>query len=120
MALPRTTEHVIRGRLKFRVGRLVYLAFERHETILGFAFPKELRAALITSEPYKYLMPGRADLRYNWALVRIEHVDEAELRDLIVDAWSMVVPKSVVQAYKGSIDSELSQSDSERPFDPSE
>ena len=41
MTLPRTTEAFVRGRVKFRVGRIVYLAFSRDETLMGFAFPKE-------------------------------------------------------------------------------
>jgi len=29
IALPRSTEALVRGRVKFRVGRIVYLAFSR-------------------------------------------------------------------------------------------
>jgi hypothetical protein len=39
LRLPRTTEAYVYGRVKFRVGRIVYLAFSRDETELGFAFP---------------------------------------------------------------------------------
>jgi hypothetical protein len=97
--LPRTTEALVRGRLKFRVGRIVYLAFSRDETKLGFAFPKEFREALVESEPDKFLMPRPSDLRYNWAVVRLASIDEIEMQELVVDAWAMVVPKSVAAAY---------------------
>ena len=93
--LPRSYEAWVRGRRKFRVGRIVYLAFSRDETIMGFAFPKHFRRGLIDSAPEKFLMPGRADLRYNWVLVRLAAIDDAEMRDLVVDAWAMVVPKRV-------------------------
>jgi hypothetical protein len=43
--LPRSCEVVVGDRIKFRVGRIVYLAFSRDETVMGFAFPKEERAA---------------------------------------------------------------------------
>jgi hypothetical protein len=99
MSLPRTTEHLVRGRVKFRVGRIVYLAFSRDETELGFAFPKEWRDALVESEPGKFKLPELSDLRYNWAIVRLEAIEAAELHDLVVDAWSLVVPKSVAAAY---------------------
>jgi hypothetical protein len=95
---PRTTEGVGRGRLKFRVGRIVYLAFSRDETVLGFAFPKEWREALVDSEPDKFMLPEASDLRYNWALVRLAAIDAPEMRELVVDAWSMVVPKRVAAA----------------------
>jgi hypothetical protein len=103
-ALPRTTEAVVRGRLKFRVGRIVYLAFSRDQTLLGFAFPKEWREALVDSEPEKFMLPGASDMRYNWAVVRLDAIDETELRELVVDAWAMVVPKSVAAAYAASVD----------------
>ena len=61
MSLPRTTEHVVRGRLKLRVGKIVYLAFSRDEKTMGFAFPKEWRAALIEAQPDTFHMPEPAD-----------------------------------------------------------
>ncbi len=97
--LPRSYEVLVRGRIKFRVGRIVYLAFSRDETELGFAFPKEWRDALVESEPDKFKLPEQSDLRYNWVVVRLGAIDAPELRDLVVDAWSMVVPKSVAAAY---------------------
>ena len=68
--LPRSYEVLVRDRVKFRVGRIVYLAFSADETVMGFAFPKEERDALVASEPGKFLLPGQSDLRYNWVLVQ--------------------------------------------------
>jgi hypothetical protein len=34
MTRPRTTEALVRDRIKFRVGRIVYVAFTREETML--------------------------------------------------------------------------------------
>jgi hypothetical protein len=97
--LPRTEEALVRDRVKFRVGRIVYLAFSRDETMMGFGFPKAERAALVESQPDKFLMPERSDLRYNWAVVRLAAVDADEMRELVVDAWRMVVPKRVAAAH---------------------
>jgi hypothetical protein len=99
LRLPRAYEAVVRGRLKFRVGRIVWLAFSADETEMGFAFPKELREALVESDPDTFLMPGPADLRYNWAVVRLSAIDRDEMRELVLDAWSMVVPQSVVDDF---------------------
>ncbi len=99
MSLPRTTEALVRDRVKFRVGRIVYIAFSRDETVMGFAFPKEEREALVRSEPDKFMMPGASDLRYHWVEVRLEALDVLEMRELVLDAWRMVVPKSVAAAY---------------------
>jgi hypothetical protein len=99
MGLPRTTEALVRDRVKFRVGRIVYLSISRDETVMGFAFPKEERKALVVSEPDKFMMPSRSDLRYHWVLVRLAAIDATEMRELVLDAWRMVVPKRVAAAF---------------------
>jgi hypothetical protein len=99
LGLPRAYEALVRDRVKFRVGRIVFLAISPDEELLGFGFPKEERAALVASEPDKFLMPLRSDERYNWVRVRLAKIDEAELRELVIDAWRMCVPKRVAEAY---------------------
>ena len=100
--LPRSYEALVRDRVKFRVGSIVYAAFSRDETIMGFGFPKEEREALVASEPDKFLMPRSSDMRYQWVCVRLDAIDVDELRELLVDAWRMCVPKKVSDAYDRS------------------
>jgi hypothetical protein len=83
--LPRTPEALVHDRVKFRVGRIVYLAFSREETVMGFAFPKEEREAMVRSEPDKFLMPPTSDLRYRWLEVRLDPIDVAEMQELVLD-----------------------------------
>jgi hypothetical protein len=99
--LPRSYEALVRDRVKFRVGQLVYAAFSRDETIMGFGFPKEEREALVASDPDTYLMPDPSDMRYRWVQVRLAAIDVDELRELLVDAWRMCVPKKVAAGYDG-------------------
>jgi hypothetical protein len=99
LSLPRVTEAYVHGRVKFRVGQIVWLAFSRDETVLGFAFPKEWREALVTSEPGKFQLPRESDLRFNWAEVRLDAIEWEELSELVLDAWAMVVPKYVSAPY---------------------
>ncbi len=101
LSLPRTTEHLIHDRVKFRVGQIVYAAFDRDEAIMGFGFPRDEREALVASEPNKFLMPRASDMRYRWVCVRLDAIDVDELRELLVDAWRMCVPKKVAAAYEG-------------------
>ena len=91
--LPRSHEVFVRGRIKFRVGRIVYLAFSRDETLMGFAFPKDEREAALETYPEKFLRPKPSDMRYQWLVVRLEAIDKDELRELVFDAWRKVVPK---------------------------
>jgi hypothetical protein len=99
--LPRSYEAVVRGSVRFRVGSVVYAAFYDDETIMGFAFPKEERDALVAGEPDRFLLPRTSDLRFNWVCVRLDALDVDELRELLVDAWRMCVPKKVAAAYEG-------------------
>jgi hypothetical protein len=97
LTLPRTTEHLIHDRVKFRVKQIVYCAFSRDETLMGFAFPKEERDALVAAEPATYLLPGTSDLRFNWVVARLGGLDTATMEERVIDAWAMCVPKFLVR-----------------------
>jgi hypothetical protein len=100
LTLPRTHEAVVRGRIKFRVGQIVYVAFSRDETLMGFGFPREEREWLVGTEPEKFLMPRESDLRFNWVVGRLAALEAGEMRGLVIDAWSLCVPKRLSAAYR--------------------
>ncbi len=97
LTLPRTTEHLVHDRVKFRVKQIVYCAFSRDETLMGFAFPKEERDALIAAEPAVYLLPPPSDLRFNWVEARVARLDPVTMEERVCDAWAMCVPKFLVR-----------------------
>lgn len=99
LPLPRAYEAVVRDRVKFRVGQIVFAAFSRDETVMGFGYPREQREALVAGEPHKFLMPQPGDMRYQWVEVRLAAIDVDELEELLIDAWRMCVPKKVAAAY---------------------
>ena len=97
--LPRSYEVWVYGQRKFRVGSIVWLAFSRDEAVLGIAFPKEWRPIVVEAEPRKFMLPRDSDLRFNWIHARLSALDKTEMRDLVLDAWKMVVPKKVAAEY---------------------
>ncbi len=103
ITLPRSSEGLVRGRVKFRIGRIVYLSLSRDGSTMGFVFPKEWRDALVESEPEKFSLPSHSDLRYHWAHVRLAAIDADEMRDLVEDAWAFTAPKRVVEEYAASL-----------------
>lgn len=103
LSLPRSYEALVRDRVKFRVGQIVYASLSRDETVMGFGYPKEERAALIAAEPEKFFMPLRSDERYRWVRVWLAAIDEDEMRELVTDAWRMCVPKKVAAEYDASL-----------------
>jgi hypothetical protein len=97
--LERSYEVYVRGSLRFRVKQIVYVAFSLDETVMGFAFPKEERDALVASDPHKFELPRESEMRFHWVNTRLAALDPTEARELVVDAWRMVVPQKVSRAY---------------------
>src|SRR3954451_14507227 len=81
---------VVHGRTKLRVKQIVYVAFSRDETTMGFAFPKDDRPALVASDPERFFMPGASDMRFHWVETRRARLDTAALQEFVLDAWGMV------------------------------
>jgi hypothetical protein len=102
ITLPRSSEALVRGRVKFRIGRIVYLSFSRDGSEMGFAFPKAWRNALVESDPEKFSLPGESDLRYHWVHVRLALIDAREMRELVEDAWAFTVPQRIAEEYASS------------------
>jgi hypothetical protein len=105
LSLPRTEEHLIRDYVKFRVGKIVYASISPDESTMGVGFPKEQRAALIASEPDKFTLPRLSDQRFHWIHARMAVLGADEMRELVTDAWRMVVPKKVAAAHLGADES---------------
>ncbi|BCJ70819.1 hypothetical protein CS0771_03630 [Catellatospora sp. IY07-71] len=101
LGLPRAYEALVRDRIKFRVGQIVFVAFSADETTMGFGYPKEARDGLIAAEPGKFFLPRVSDLRFNWVEAWAAALDEDEMRELVTDAWRMCVPKRVAAAHLG-------------------
>jgi hypothetical protein len=101
--LPRAYEVMVRGRLKFRVGQIVFLAFSKDGETMGLGFDKEWRQAVCEAEPEKFSLPRESDLRFNWIHVRLAALDAEQMRDLVEDAWALCVPQYVVAEYARSV-----------------
>jgi len=89
LALPRVYEREVRGRWKLKVKQIVFVAFSRDETKMGFGFPKAERDGLVASDPATFFLPGTADLRYQWVCAHLDRLPDDEMRELVTDAWRM-------------------------------
>jgi hypothetical protein len=99
LALPRAYEAMVREYIKFRVGRIVFASVSPDEALLGFGFPTAAREWLVNSDPERFLMPIKSDLRYNWVRARLATLTVDELEEFLVDAWQMCVPKKVAAQF---------------------
>ena len=102
LTLPRTTEHLIRDRVKFRVGSIVYVAFSRDETTMGFGYPKHERDALVAARPEIFFLPRQSDLRFHWVCAQLTPLEHGEMTELVCEAWRMVVPKFLARQRLGA------------------
>lgn len=101
--LPRAEQALVHDRIKFRVRGIVFVSISTDETSMGFGYPKLERDALVASDPAKFFLPTRAsDLRFHWVCARLAALDVPEMRELVVDAWEMVVPQKVIRAYRSA------------------
>ena len=90
LTLPRSYEAHVRGRVKFRVGSIVFCSFSR-DAPMGLA-PQGMAEALSTASPDKFAAEAH-DMRYHWAH-EFAAIDEDEMRPR--RERSMCVPKGVV------------------------
>lgn len=100
LALPRASEGLVRESVKFRIGQIVFVSISADETTMGFGFPKDEREAMIAAEPHKFFRPRPSDLRYRWLEAWLHALEHDEMRELVVEAWAMCVPKRVVAEYR--------------------
>jgi hypothetical protein len=98
-SLPRSYEAHVRGRVKFRIGQIVYLSLAPDGSTMGCGFPKEFRQAAVDAEPEKFSLPSESDMRFNWIHVTLAAIAVEEMRDLVEGAWSRAVPKYVAEEY---------------------
>jgi hypothetical protein len=97
--LPRSHEAIVRGRMKFRIGQIVYLSIATDGSTMGCGFPKEFREAAVQAEPEKFSLPSESDMRFNWIHVNLDAIDHEEMRELVESAWSRCVPKYLAKVY---------------------
>src|ERR1700722_19516159 len=103
LSLPRAYEAEVRGRVKFRVGRIVFVALSRDELTMGCGFPREERAAMVAAEPEKFFLPIPSEMRYQWIEVQLTAIDADEMSELVTDAWRMCVPRRVAAEHLGPL-----------------
>lgn len=100
LTLPRTTLGYVRGSARYRIKQIVYVGVSKDEELMGFAFPKAEREGLVAGEPEKFQLPRASDLRFNWVVGRLAAIDVAEMHELVLDAWTMCVPKFLDREFR--------------------
>jgi hypothetical protein len=101
-SLPRSYEAIVRDRVKFRVGQIVWLAFSQDEKTMGIAFPRTERDALIAEHPNVFFLPRPSELRYNWIELNLANFAPTSLEVFLIDGWSLAVPQKIGTAERSA------------------
>ena len=101
LSLPEATEQEAWGEATWRVKKKVFAMYASarnhhgagHES-LWCAAPLGVAEILVRSEPEKFFVPPYVGTK-GWFGVRLETVDDEELRSLVVQSYCMIAPKKL-------------------------
>jgi hypothetical protein len=84
------------GHPTFRVNNKMFASGAPDSTTMSVKASKEEQAELIASRPETFAVASYVG-RYGWVQVRLPDIDEAELRELLTEAWRRTAPKRLLK-----------------------
>lgn len=103
MSLPLSQELSYRGEPWFNVGKKTFALSWGGRTILKLDKGHQHFLFEVRPETFEKFPMGP---NY-WSFVALDHLDEAELTDLVREAWSQVVPKKVSRPYLAALSEDV-------------
>ena len=97
LALPGAVELQDHGGNWFNVGRKTFVLFGSPSARWIFKLPKPLQELLFEARPDVF-QPFRMGAML-WSYVDVEQLDIDEIKSLVTDCWTQVVPKKVARAH---------------------
>jgi hypothetical protein len=91
LALPGAHEVTYKGDPWFNVGRKTFALFTRGRAILKL--DRGHQELLFEVRPETFSRCKVATV--HWSYVELDHLDEAELAELVTEAWAQIVPKKL-------------------------
>jgi hypothetical protein len=82
----------------FRVNNKMFASGAPDSTTMSVKASKEDQAELVASRPETFAVASYVG-RFGWIEVQLPNVDEAELRELLTDAWRRTAPKKLVKQF---------------------
>ena len=96
--LPETEEGISYGTPSFRVRKKFITRLREPNVLVVRVEDLLLRDGLIQAKPSVYFITPHYD-DYPAVLVRLSQISDAELEDLLTDAWYAVAPKRLARAF---------------------
>ena len=97
-SLPEAEERETWGHPTFRVRDKMFATMSDDGRQATVKATKEEQAALVAAAPETFGIPAYVG-RHGWVSIQLATVDQAELRELVVEAWRQTAPRRLVTAY---------------------
>ena len=93
LALPEVEEGTSWGRPSFAVRGKTFAGLSRHEGAMWARCDREERPLIVDSNPEVYRLTPHFEASPAHLLVWLEHADEDDARERLIDAWLLKAPK---------------------------
>ena len=93
LALPEVEEGTSWGRASFAVRDKTFAGLSRHEGAMWARCDREERPLIVESKPDVYRLTPHFEASPAHLLVWLEHADEDDVRERLIDAWLLKAPK---------------------------
>lgn len=103
LGLPGAQELTYRGQPWFNVGKKSFALSWGRRTIMKLDKVHQVFLFEVRPETFEKFPMGPA----YWSYVELAHLDDAELGDLVREAWSQVVPKKVSRPYLAALQEDV-------------
>ncbi len=92
LAMPGVEDGTSYGTAALKVKKKLFVRLKEEGDVIVLKMPFEAREAMMAEEPNKYFITDHY-LKYEWVLVRLAKVKDAEMRDLLQVAYKAALSK---------------------------
>ena len=100
LALPEVEEGTSWGRASFAVRGKTFAGLSRHEGAMWARCDREERPLIVDTHPAVYRLTPHYEASPAHPLVGLEHIDEDEVRERLIDAWLIQAPKRLAAQHR--------------------
>ena len=98
--LPEVEETTSWGKPSFKVRGKTFAGMStRHDGAIWTRCERDERPLLVESNPAAYRLTPHYERSSGYLLIWLEHIDEDEVRERLIDAWLVAAPKRLAAAH---------------------
>jgi hypothetical protein len=99
LALPEVEEKSHFGKPDFRVKNKIFAGLSADGAQATLKVASKVQAALVRDRPETFSFAQGAWGRSGWTYVQLAHAEQKELRELLLAAWRLIAPKTLISEH---------------------